>query len=40
MPPPSGSICLGVPPTIQTAAEAVAWTFQVKVEDYRPAQET
>ncbi|HLV99520.1 MAG TPA: hypothetical protein VKT82_12670 [Ktedonobacterales bacterium] len=29
-----------VPPTVQTAAEAVAWTFQVGVEDYHPAQET
>ncbi|HLV98686.1 MAG TPA: hypothetical protein VKT82_08425 [Ktedonobacterales bacterium] len=31
---------LRVPPTIQTAAEAVAWTFQVGVEDYHPSQET
>ena len=31
---------LRVPPTVQTAAEAVAWTFQVGVEDYHPAQET
>jgi hypothetical protein len=31
---------LRVPPTLQTAAEAVAWTFQVAEEDYRPAQET
>ena len=31
---------LRVPPTIQTAAEAVAWTFQIAVEDYHPAQET
>jgi hypothetical protein len=31
---------LHVPPTIQTAAEAVAWTFQVGAADYRPAQET
>lgn len=31
---------LRVPPTIQTAAEAVAWTFQVAATDYRPAQET
>jgi hypothetical protein len=31
---------LRVPPTIQAAAEAVAWTFQVGVEDYHPAQET
>ena len=31
---------LRVPPSIQTAAEAVAWTFQVAVKDYQPAQET
>jgi hypothetical protein len=31
---------LRVPPTIQTAAEAVAWTFQVAVEAYHPAHET
>jgi hypothetical protein len=31
---------LRVPPTLQTAAEAVAWTFQVAGEDYHPAQET
>jgi hypothetical protein len=31
---------LRVPPTIRTAAEAVAWTFQVAGDDYRPAQET
>ena len=31
---------LRVPPTIQTAAEAVAWGFRVGVEDYHPAQET
>jgi hypothetical protein len=31
---------LRVPPTVQTAAEAVAWTFQVSVEDYHPTQET
>jgi hypothetical protein len=31
---------LRVPPTTQTAAEAVAWTFQIGVYDYRPAQET
>ena len=30
---------LRVPPTLQTAAEAVAWTFQVAGDDYRPAQE-
>ncbi len=31
---------LRVPPTIQTAAEAVAWTFQMAGGDYHPAQET
>jgi hypothetical protein len=31
---------LRVPPTIQTAAEAVAWTFQLAGEAYAPAQET
>ena len=31
---------LRVPPTIQTAAEAVAWSFGLSVEDYGPAQET
>jgi hypothetical protein len=31
---------LRVPPTIQTAAEAVAWSFELSVEDYAPAQET
>lgn len=31
---------LRVPPTIQTAAEAVAWSFQMPVEAYNPAQET
>jgi hypothetical protein len=31
---------LRVPPSIQTPAEAVAWTFQVAAADYRPAQET
>jgi hypothetical protein len=31
---------LRVPPTIQTAAEAVAWSFQVAVEEYDPTQET
>ncbi len=31
---------LRVPPTIQTAAEAVAWTFQIPAAYYRPAQET
>lgn len=31
---------LRVPPTIQTAAEAVAWSFGLASEDYHPAQET
>ena len=31
---------LCVPPTIQTAAEAVAWSFQMTVEEYAPEQET
>ena len=31
---------LRVPPTIQTAAEAVAWSFQLVVEAYHPAPET
>jgi hypothetical protein len=31
---------LRVPPTVQTAAEAVAWSFQMVVEEYDPAQET
>lgn len=31
---------LRVPPTIQTAAEAVAWSFQMAVEAYGPAHET
>ena len=31
---------LRVPPTIQTAAEAVAWSFQLAVEEYVPAKET
>ncbi|HEY1387987.1 MAG TPA: hypothetical protein VGF38_05540 [Ktedonobacterales bacterium] len=31
---------LRVPSTIQTAEEAVAWSFQLTVEEYRPAQET
>lgn len=31
---------LRVPPTIQTAAAAVAWSFQMAVEEYGPAQET
>ena len=31
---------LRVPPTIQTAAEAVAWSFGLSMEDYHPQQET
>jgi hypothetical protein len=31
---------LRVPPTIQTADDAVAWTFQVAGDDYHPAEET
>ncbi len=31
---------LRVPPTIQTAAEAIAWSFGLSVEEYGPAQET
>jgi len=31
---------LRVPPTIQTAAEAVAWSFSCTLEEYHPAQET
>src|SRR5262249_23057721 len=31
---------LRVPPTIETAAEAVAWSFQRSVEEYDPIEET
>jgi hypothetical protein len=31
---------LRVPPNIQTAAEAVAWSFGLSAETYHPAQET
>ena len=31
---------LRVPPTMRTAAEAVAWTFARKTGDYRPQVET
>src|SRR5262249_47263755 len=31
---------LRVPPTVKTAAEAVAWSFQLAVEAYDPAHET
>jgi hypothetical protein len=34
------SYFLRVPPTVQTAAEAVAWSFELSVETYHPAQET
>ena len=42
-PQPDGSrraYWLRVPPTVQTAREAVAWTFGLESEDYRPAPET
>jgi len=29
-----------VPPTIQTAEEAVAWTFGLDADEYGPAQES
>jgi hypothetical protein len=31
---------LQVPPTTQTALEAVAWSFGLSGEDYHPEQET
>jgi hypothetical protein len=31
---------LRVPPTMTTAAEAVAWTFDVEPKEYRPSKET
>ena len=31
---------LRVPPTIRTAREAVAWTFQLETEDYKPDRQT
>lgn len=31
---------LRVPPTTQTAAEAVAWSFRLSVKEYGPAHET
>jgi hypothetical protein len=34
------SYFLRVPPTIQTAAEAVAWSFQLTIEEYHPGHET
>jgi hypothetical protein len=33
------SCYLRVPPTIQRADEAVAWTFGLSEEEYQPAQE-
>ena len=42
-PEPDGSVkkyILRVPPTIQTAREAVAWTFNLKPEQYKPQIET
>jgi hypothetical protein len=40
MPLRPASICPGVPPTIQTTAEEVAWSYPLSVEDYHPAQAT
>jgi hypothetical protein len=31
---------LRVPPTVQSAEEAVAWTFSLNTDEYRPAQES
>ncbi len=31
---------LRVPPTVQTAREAIAWSFQMDAEDYNPTQES
>jgi hypothetical protein len=31
---------LRVSPTIQAAARAIAWSFNLSLEEYRPAQET
>jgi hypothetical protein len=42
-PEPDGSVkqyCLRVPPTIRTARAAVAWTFRLPRNRYRPVQET
>jgi hypothetical protein len=42
-PEPDGSrktYFLRVPPTIETAREAVAWTFGLGAVDYRPAVES
>ena len=43
MPEPDGTnriYFLRVPPTVQTAREAVAWTFDVPAESYRPEAQT
>ena len=42
-PEPDGSFrqyFLRVPPTVRTAREAVAWTFDVPTEEYEPLVET
>jgi hypothetical protein len=42
-PQPDGTrrrYCLRVPPDARTAREAVAWTFGLRAEDYRPIEET
>lgn len=42
-PEPDGSFkryMLRVPPTVQTAREAVAWTFDMPPEQYRPEVQT
>ena len=42
-PEPDGSVkdyWLRVPPTVKTAAEAVAWTFGMEMQQYRPEKET
>jgi hypothetical protein len=37
---PERQYFLRVPPTIQTATEAVAWSFGLSLQDYHPADET
>jgi hypothetical protein len=42
-PEPDGTFkvyTLRVPPTVRTAREAVAWTFNLPTEQYRPRIET
>ncbi len=42
-PEPDGSrkrYFLRVPPNVKTAHEAVAWTFGMRAEEYRPSRET